>query len=61
MKLIYMFKKPCQKCPYTLGQVHTPKNPCPECKLNHYGTYEWFRKQLLREQPNTKKREDADR
>ena len=33
---------PCPKCPYKLGQVETLKNPCPECKLNDYMTYEAF-------------------
>ena len=33
---------PCPKCPYKLGQVETLKNPCPECKLNNYRTYETF-------------------
>lgn len=37
-------KKPCPKCPYTLGLIHTVTNPCPECKLNGYSAYEWFRK-----------------
>lgn len=60
MRLKYMFKKPCPKCPYTLGLVKTPKNPCPECKLKHYGTYEWLQKQLLRRQSSTGKREDTD-
>ena len=27
-------KPPCPKCPYTLGQVKTLTNPCPQCKLN---------------------------
>ena len=34
---------PCSKCPYKLGQVETLKNPCPECKLNNYRTYETFK------------------
>ena len=33
---------PCPKCPYKLGQVETFANPCPECKLNNYRTYETF-------------------
>ena len=39
-------KKPCVKCPYKLGMVETPINPCPQCKLNDYQSYEWFQKQL---------------
>lgn len=39
------FKKPCNKCPYKLGDVETPVNPCPRCKLNGYKTYEWFVKE----------------
>ncbi len=42
-------KKPCAKCPYKLGQMQTVKNPCPECRLNGYQSYEWFRKQLAGE------------
>ena len=43
-KLIYHVKPPCPKCPYTLGQVHTFANPCPECKANGYQMYERFQK-----------------
>lgn len=38
-------KKPCPECPYALGLIHTVTNPCPQCKLNDYQSYEWFRKQ----------------
>lgn len=31
---------PCRKCPYKLGKVTAPKNPCPSCKLNGYSAYE---------------------
>ncbi len=58
-KLIYQIEPPCPKCPYTLGLAHTPKNPCLECKLNHYETYEWFQKLLLREQSDKKKIKDT--
>ncbi len=43
-KLINRIKPPCAKCPYKLGIVKTPVNPCPQCKLNGYQSYEWFRK-----------------
>lgn len=43
-KLIYQIKPPCHKCPYTLGLVHTVKNPCPECKANGYQTFERFKR-----------------
>lgn len=46
MKLINQIKQPCAKCPYKLGAVETPVNPCPQCKLNGYQSYEWFLKQL---------------
>lgn len=46
MKLNYVLKKPCSKCPYTLGLIHTLRNPCPECKANGYQQYDWFRKYL---------------
>lgn len=48
-KLINRIKAPCSKCPYKLGLMTTPINPCPECKLNGYQSYEWFRKQLAGE------------
>lgn len=40
-------KKPCSKCPYTLELIKTVTNPCPECKLNGYQSYEWFQKQFF--------------
>lgn len=52
-KLLYRIKPPCTGCPYKLGQVHTVVNPCPECKLNGYQTYEWFKGQTLREYADT--------
>lgn len=42
----HLKKKPCPKCPYTLGLIQTLINPCPECKRNGYRSYEWFQKQL---------------
>ncbi len=45
MKLIYHIKPPCPKCPYTLGQIRTVANPCPQCKGNGYKSFEQFRKQ----------------
>lgn len=44
-RLVYQFKSPCSKCPYTLGLVHVVKNPCPECKENGYQTFERFQRQ----------------
>lgn len=41
-------RKPCPKCPYKLGLIQTVQNPCPECKLNSYQSYEWFQKQLTK-------------
>jgi len=38
-KLIYLFKPPCPKCPYTLGHVKFVYNPCPSCKLDGYQMY----------------------
>lgn len=35
-------KAPCAKCPYKLGQVRTPVNPCPVCKMNGYQSYKTF-------------------
>ena len=36
-------KPPCSKCPYTLGLIYVVINPCPQCKLNEYQSYEQFR------------------
>lgn len=46
MKKDDLRRKPCAKCPYTLGLVNTLANPCPECRMNGYRSYEWFQKQL---------------
>jgi hypothetical protein len=35
-------KLPCLKCPYKQGKIHTLVNPCPQCRLNGYKTYEIF-------------------
>lgn len=46
-KLIYGINPPCAKCPYKLGLIETPVNPCPQCKLDGcYMSYEWFQKIL---------------
>lgn len=37
-------KAPCPKCPYKLGIVKTLVNPCPQCKLNGYRSFEQFQK-----------------
>lgn len=58
MKLNYMLKKPCPKCPYTLGFVHTVKNPCPECKANGYQSYEHFKKYMRGEHLDSQKKDD---
>jgi cytochrome c1 len=39
-KLLYKINSPCKKCPYKLGLVQFVQNPCPQCKLNKYDTYE---------------------
>ena len=46
-RLNYKWKAPCNKCSYKLGQIQTVVNPCPQCKLNGYQSYEQFKKQLL--------------
>ncbi|MCM1561270.1 MAG: hypothetical protein NC123_17270 [Butyrivibrio sp.] len=43
-RLLYKIKPPCAKCPYKLGAVTTPINPCPQCKHNGYDEYEQFLK-----------------
>ena len=48
-KLVYQYKPPCSKCPYKLGKIRAVANPCPQCELNGYQSYEWFQKQLLKE------------
>ena len=54
MKLCYRIKPPCSICPYYLGIVRSVFNPCPQCKMNHYRTFEQFQKQLLRSVGNIK-------
>lgn len=57
MKIKILFnqiKPPCGKCPYKLGLVYTVVNPCPQCKLNDYKSYELFRKQLSEENSDSK-------
>ncbi len=49
-------KKPCHKCPYTLGLIQTVKNPCPQCKINNYQSYQWFQIQLSGVHPDTEKK-----
>ena len=39
-------KNPCSKCLYHLGIIKTVINPCPNCKLNGYKTYEHFNEQI---------------
>ena len=34
---------PCPECPYKLGLVETFANPCPQCRLNNYKTFETFK------------------
>lgn len=46
MKTVNAKKNPCSRCPYTLGLIKTLTNPCPECRMNGYRSYEWFQKQL---------------
>lgn len=60
-KLVYQFKSPCPKCPYTLGLVHVVKNPCPECKENGYQTFERFQRKVsgdFMDFPNEKMEKD---
>lgn len=49
MKKGNLKRKPCAKCPYTLGLIQILTNPCPECRMNGYRSYERFQKQLLGE------------
>ena len=46
IKFLFRKRVPCKKCPYKLGQIRTPINPCPQCELSGYKTYEEFNKQL---------------
>lgn len=43
-KLARETSSPCDKCPYKLGLVKMVKNPCPECRIDGYRTYEWLQK-----------------
>lgn len=37
---------PCPQCPYKLGLIQTLKNPCPQCKLEGYKSYDIFKGQI---------------
>lgn len=37
---------PCPECPYKLGLVETFANPCPQCRLNNYKTFETFKSRI---------------
>lgn len=50
-------KKPCSKCPYKLGMIHTTANPCPQCMFDGYQAYKWFQKAMRQE----KESKDGDR
>lgn len=54
-EIITQKKVPCGKCLYKLGLVETLANPCPECRMNGYRSYEWFRKQLSGERSDPSK------
>ena len=45
IKKFWLKKLPCKKCPYKLGIVKTTVNPCPQCKIENYKTFEEFKKQ----------------
>jgi len=45
-KWLDQINPPCKKCPYKLGMIQTPVNPCPQCKVNDYKSYELFKKQV---------------
>jgi hypothetical protein len=47
LKMKAFKRKPCPKCPYKLGLVETVANPCPQCELDGYSSYEWFQKMVL--------------
>lgn len=36
--------EPCGKCPYFLGKIKTPSDPCPKCRSTGYSAYyEWVK------------------
>ena len=46
-KLLSKRNPPCPSCPYKLGIIRTPVNPCPQCEQNGYKTYEHFKEWRL--------------
>ena len=44
MKLRYLIKPPCKKCPYKLSMIQFVENPCPACKTENYRTYDILKK-----------------
>lgn len=45
-KMIYQIIPPCGSCPYKLGIITTVVNPCPQCKLSGYKSFEQYKKQI---------------
>ena len=58
--LLYAIIPPCKKCPYTLGFVKCVANPCPECKMNKYRSFDEFIK-MMKKQPSINVMEDFHR
>lgn len=46
-KIAYRIKPPCSKCPYKLGLVHTFISPCPQCRENGFGMFEFFQQKTV--------------
>ena len=58
--LYYKIVPPCSKCPYKLGLVHTPDNPCPQCRQNGYHTFERIQKRVAGNELQLKAKKDNE-
>ena len=47
-KLVHRKIPPCNRCSYKLGMVQSVVNPCPQCELNNYRSFDEFKKQMLK-------------
>lgn len=44
---------PCSECPYKLGLIRTVKNPCPQCEIEGYKSFERFNNMLKHDDINS--------
>ena len=57
MRLRYLFRRPCKRCPYKLGNVKFFIDPCGHCKKNGYEMFKHFKEWGVTGVPITEGRE----